>query len=154
MSLFGAFTSSKNGLCSDTILRLCLFQAVLLPAQQDTMCLTTVITALKCHSRNRPMFIATDMSLFGAFKSSKNGVCLNTILRLCLLQVELLPAQHNTMRLTTVITALKCHSRNQPLFIATDMSLFGAFKSSKNGVCSNFILRLCLFQAVLLPAQQ
>jgi hypothetical protein len=125
-----------------------------MPAQQGTMRLGTVILALKCQSRNRPLFIATDMSLPGAFKSSKNGLCSDTILRLCLFQAVLLPAQQHTMCLTTVITALKCHSRNRPLFIATDMSLFGAFKSSKNGVCSNTILRLCLFQVILLPAQQ
>jgi hypothetical protein len=39
------------------------------------------------------------MSLYGALKSSKNGVCSYTISRLRLFQAVLLLAQHYTMRL-------------------------------------------------------
>jgi hypothetical protein len=53
-------------MCSDTISRLCLFQAVLLLAQHYTMHLTTVITALVRRSCKLTNFIAADMSLFGA----------------------------------------------------------------------------------------
>jgi hypothetical protein len=139
--------------CFHTISRLCLFQAVLLLAQHYTMRLTAVISALVCSSCKRTLFIAADMSLFSALKRSQNGLCFHTISRLCLFQAVLLLAQHYTMRLTTVITALVCSSRKRLHFIAAYMSLFGALKGSKNGLCSDTISRLCLFQAVLLLAQ-
>eukprot|EP00953_Heterococcus_sp_UTEX-ZZ885_P042397 21540-Heterococcus_DN1.PRE.7 len=43
MLIFDALKSSKTGVCSDTISRLCLFQAALLLAQHYTMHSTTVI---------------------------------------------------------------------------------------------------------------
>jgi tetrahydromethanopterin S-methyltransferase subunit F len=107
------------------------FQAVLLLAKHYTMHLTTVVTALMCGSRKRTQFIATDMSLFGALKSSKNGLCSDTISRLCVFQAVPLLAKHYTMHLTTVVTALMCSIRKRTQFIATDMLLFGALKSSK-----------------------
>jgi hypothetical protein len=153
MSIFGALRSSKNGVCLHTISRLCVFQAVLLLAQHYTMHLTTVITAPKHQCRKRTQFLAADMSSFGALKSSKNGVCLHTISRLCVFQAILLLAQHYTMHLTTVITAPKHQCRKRTQFLAADMSSFGALKSSKNGVCLHTISRLCVFQAILLLAQ-
>jgi hypothetical protein len=121
-TILGTLKSSKNGVRSYTIARLCLFQAVLLLAHHYTMHLTTVITAQLCRSPKRTQFIATDMSLFGAVKTSQNGVCSYTIARLCLFQAVLLLAHHYTTRLTTVNTALKCQSRKRTQFIATDMS--------------------------------
>jgi hypothetical protein len=153
MLLFGALKSSKNGVCSYTISRLCLFQAVLLLTQHYIMHLTTILTALMCYNRKQTQFIATDMSLFGAFTSSKYGVCSDTISRQCVFQAVLLLTQHYIMHLTTVVTALMRGSRKRTQFIATDMSLFGALKSSKNGLCSDTISRLCVFQAVLLLAK-
>jgi NADH:ubiquinone oxidoreductase subunit 3 (subunit A) len=152
MSIFGALKSCKNGVCLHTISRLCVFQAVLLLAQHYTMHLTTVITAPKHQCRKRTQFLAADMSGFGALKSSKNGVCLHTISRLCVFQAVLLLAQHYTMHLTTVITAPKHQCRKRKQFLAADMSIFGALKSCKNGVCLHTISRLCVFQAVLLLA--
>eukprot|EP00953_Heterococcus_sp_UTEX-ZZ885_P004539 2953-Heterococcus_DN1.PRE.5 len=153
MSNFDALKSSKNGVCSDTISRLCVFQAVLLLAQHYTMHLITVITAPKHQCRKRTQFLAADMSTFSAVKSSKNEVCLHTISRLCVFQAVLLLAQHYTMHLITVITAPKRQCRKQTHFQAADMSNVDALKSSKNGVCSGTISRLCVFQAVLLLAQ-
>jgi TRAP-type mannitol/chloroaromatic compound transport system permease small subunit len=137
MPLFDALTSSKNGMCSDTISRLYLFRAVLLLAQYYTMHLTKVYTTQYCQSRNQTLKVATNMSLFDALMSSKNGVCTYTISSLCLFQAVLMLAQHYTIRLTTVVTAQWCHSRRQSPFTATNMSLFDALKSSKNGVCSD-----------------
>jgi TRAP-type mannitol/chloroaromatic compound transport system permease small subunit len=153
MLISDALKSSKNVVCSDTISRLCLFQAVLLLAQHYTMRLTTAITAQLCRSRKQTLFRATDMLIFDALKSIKNVMCSDTISRLCLFQAVLLLAQHYTMRLTTAITAQLCRSRKQTLFRATGMLIFDALTSSKNGVCSEPISRLCLFQAVLLLAQ-
>jgi uncharacterized protein YjhX (UPF0386 family) len=136
---FGTFRHSKNGVCSYTISRLCLFQAVLLLAQHYTMHLTTDITALKCQSRKGTQVIATVMSLFDTFTHSKNGVYSYTISRLCLFQAVLPLAQHYTMRLTAVITALKCQMRKQTQFIATDMTLFEAFKHSTLVQCASIL---------------
>jgi hypothetical protein len=154
--MFGALkgtTRSKNGVCSDTISRLCVFRAVLLLAQHYTMHLKTIVFAPKRQCRKRTQFQAADMSIFGALNSCKNGVCLRTISRLCVFQAELLLAQHYTMQVTTVITAPKHQCRKRTQFLAADMSIFGALKSSKNGVCSDTISRLCVFRAVLLLAQ-
>jgi hypothetical protein len=117
------------------------------------MHLTTVITAQYCQSRRQSPFTATNMSLFDALKSCKNGVCSDTISRLCLFRAILLLAHLYTMHLTTVLTAQYCQSRRQSPFTATDMSLLDALMSSKNGVCSYTISSLCLFQAVLMLAQ-
>jgi hypothetical protein len=85
----------------------------------------------QCHKRT--LFVATDMLIFSALKYSKNGVCLYTISRLCLFQAVLLLAEHYTMHLTTVITALMRQCLKQTLFVATDMLIFGALKYSDNG---------------------
>jgi hypothetical protein len=97
------------------------------------MHLTTVITAPMRQCHKRTLFVATDMLSFDALQTSKNGVCLYTISRLCLFQAVLLLAQCYTMHLTTVITApmRQCHKRT--LFVAAGMQIFGALKSSKNG---------------------
>jgi hypothetical protein len=116
-------------------------------------CLTTVITALKCQCRKQALCLVADMSLFGAFKYSKNEVCVYNMSRLCLFQAVVLLAQHCATYLTTVITALKRQCRKRTLFLVADMSHLGALKSSKNEVCLYTISRLCLFQAVLLLAQ-
>jgi hypothetical protein len=153
MSLFGAFSYGKSVLCSYTLSTLCLFQAVQPLAQNCTICSTTVNTAVKCCSRKRTLFIATDMSLFSAFSYSKSGLCSFTISTLCLFQAVILLAQYYNINLTTINTALKCWSRKRTLFTATDMSLFSAFSYGKSGLCSYTISTLCLFQAVLLHAQ-
>jgi tetrahydromethanopterin S-methyltransferase subunit F len=145
MSLFAALNSSKNGGCLYTISRLCLFQAGGLHAQHCTTCLTTVKTVRKCQCRKRSQFIATNMSLIAALKSSGNGGSLYTISRLCLFQAGGLHAQHCTTCLTTVKTVRKCQCRKRSQFIATNMSLFGALKSSQNGGSLYTISRLCLF---------
>jgi hypothetical protein len=98
-----------------------------------------------CQSRNQTLKVATNMPLFDALKSSKNGVCSYTNLRLCLFRAILLLAQHYTMHLTTANAAQYCQSRNQTLKVATKMSLFDALKSGKNGVCSYTISRLCMY---------
>jgi hypothetical protein len=153
MSIFGALKSSKNGVCLYTISRLCVFQAVLLLARHYTMQVTTVITAPKRQCRKRTQFLAADMSIFGGVTSRKNGVCLHTISRLCVFHAVILLAQHCTMHLTTVITAPKRQCRKRTHSLAADMLIFGALKSSKNGVCLHTISRLCVFQAVLLLGQ-
>jgi hypothetical protein len=153
MPVFSALKSSQNGVCSYTISRLWLFQAVLLLAQHYSMHLTTVITARLCQCHKWTDFIATNMSVFVALKSSQNGVCSYTISRLWLFQAVLLLAQHYSMHFTTVITARLCQCHKWTHFIATNMSVFCALKSSQNGVCSYTISRLWLFRAVLLPAQ-
>jgi hypothetical protein len=99
MSHFVALKHSKNGVCSYTISRLCLFQAVLLLAEHYTMRLTTFVAALRCRRLKRTQFIAINTSHFSALKRSKNGECSYTIWRLCLFQAVLLLAQHYTMRL-------------------------------------------------------
>jgi hypothetical protein len=153
MSLFGALKLSENGGSLYTISRLCLFQAGALLAQHYTTCLTTVKTARKCQCRKRSHFIATNMSLFGALTYSENGGSLYTIPRLCLFQAGALLAQHYTTCLTTVNIARKCQCRKRSHFIATNMSLFAALKSSGNGSTLYTISRLCLFQANALLAQ-
>ena len=153
MSLFGALKYCKKGGYLYTISRLRLFQARALLAQHYTTCLTTVSTARKAQCRKRSQFIATNMSLFGALKYSKNGGYLYTISRLCLFQARALLAQHYTTCLTTANTARKCQCRKRSQFIATNMSLFGALKYSKNGGYLYTISRLCLFQARALLAQ-
>eukprot|EP00953_Heterococcus_sp_UTEX-ZZ885_P029232 15538-Heterococcus_DN1.PRE.2 len=133
MSHSGALKRSINAVCSYTISRLCLCQAVLLLAQHYTIHLTTVVSALKCRSSKQTQFIAANMSHLGALKHCKNGMCFDTISRLCLCQAVLLLAQHYTIHLTTVVSALKCRSSKQTQFIATNMSHLGALKHSKNG---------------------
>jgi hypothetical protein len=66
MLFFDALKSSKNGVCSYTISRLYLFQAVLLLEQHYTMRLTTAIKAQSCRSRKQTLFTATDMLIFDA----------------------------------------------------------------------------------------
>jgi hypothetical protein len=85
MLIFSVSKSSQNEVYCCTISRLCLFQAVLLLAQHYTMHLTTVITAPMRQCHKRTLFVATDMPVFGALTGSKNGVCLYTISRLCLI---------------------------------------------------------------------
>jgi hypothetical protein len=135
MQIFSAFKLSKSGVCCCTISRLWLFQAILLLAQHYTSHLTTVTTAPRRQCHKRTLFVATDMLIFSVFKSSQNAVCCCTISRLRSFQAVLLLAQHYTMHLATVITALRRQCYKRTLFVATDMLIFSVLKSSQNEVC-------------------
>jgi hypothetical protein len=153
MLIFGAWRCSKTEVFRYTISSLWLFQAVLLLAQHYKMYSTTVTTAPRRQCHKRTLLVATDMLNCGAWRCSKNEVFCYTISSLWLFQAVMLLAKHYTMHSTTVITAPKrqCHTRT--LFVATDMLIFSAFKSSKNEVFRYTISSLWLFQAVLLLAQ-
>eukprot|EP00953_Heterococcus_sp_UTEX-ZZ885_P000501 791-Heterococcus_DN1.PRE.1 len=75
MSRLGALKRITNAVTvyTYTISSLYLLRAVLLLAQHYTMRSTTVSSALKCRSRKRTQFIASDMSHFSALKRSTNA---------------------------------------------------------------------------------